>query len=205
MINALFEGIILGITLALLIGPTFFALIQTSIKNGFKSGIALAVGISLSDLVCVILAYLGASQLFDNPKNKIIMGIIGGIILIIFGMVNIFQRKPVEEKEITIQAVNFPLTAVKGFFINILNPFVIIFWVGSVAIVSSKYGSPFKNMIAFFSGTLFTAFGTDVLKALIALKIKKLLNPVLLTTVNRLAGIILIVFGISLIYRVIGL
>ena len=93
MIKVLLEGILLGITLALLIGPSFFALIQTSIKNGFKSALALSFGIFLGDLLCVFLAYLGASQLFNNSNNKIIVGIIGGIILIIFGMLNFFQKK----------------------------------------------------------------------------------------------------------------
>lgn len=201
MIKALFEGILLGITLAFLIGPSFFALIQTSIANGFKSGLALAIGIFLSDLLCVFLAYLGASQLLYNSDNKVIVGIIGGIILIIFGMLNVIQKKTIEEKKIEIPKVNLPLTITKGFFLNILNPFVIVFWVGSVSVVSSKYDFPLL-IIAFFSGTLLTAFTTDILKSLIALKIRHILKPQLVIIINRIAGIVLILFGMSLIYRV---
>jgi threonine/homoserine/homoserine lactone efflux protein len=202
MIKALFEGILLGITLALLIGPSFFALIQTSIKNGFKSGLALAFGIFLSDFLCVVLAYLGASQLLENSNNKMIIGIIGGIILIIFGLINIFQKKVIEEKKIEIPKINLTLTVIKGFFLNILNPFVIVFWIGSVTIVSSKYDFPFLNIIIFFSATLTTVLATDILKAFIALKIRRVLKPQLLININRIAGIILMLFGISLIYRV---
>ena len=203
MIRVLLQGILLGLTLALLVGPSFFALIQTSIKNGFKSGVALAVGILWSDILCIFLAYLGASQFFSSKEHKLIMGICGGIILIVFGAVNIFQKHPpVQHKNLIIQTINIPLTITKGFFLNILNPFVLIFWVGAVSLVSSKYEFSLFYTIVFFIGTLFVVFSTDIFKSYLALKIREILKPQLLVLLHRLAGIILIAFGLSLIYRV---
>lgn len=202
MFNILLEGILLGITLAIFIGPTFFALIQTSISYGFRSGLALVLGIFLSDLLFIILVYLGASRLLDNPGNKEVIGIAGGLTLIVFGTFNFFQRIKTEDTQIKIKKANLPLTAIKGFFLNILNPFVFIFWLGAGTIVSSKDHFSLSYYIAFFSGTLVTVLFTDVLKAYIALKLKKAVNPDLLIKINRVAGLILILFGISLIYRV---
>jgi len=50
MIQAVRTGIILGLTLAVLIGPVFFALLQTSIHKGFGAGVLVAIGISASDI-----------------------------------------------------------------------------------------------------------------------------------------------------------
>lgn len=202
MLRALLEGILLGITLAILIGPSFFALIQTSISKGFKSGLALAFGIFLSDLLCVFLAYFGASRLLDNPENKKIMGVLGGFILIVFGMLNIIQKRKLEEKKLEISNANVPLMIIKGFFLNILNPFAFLFWLGAITAVSAKYDFPRSQFILFFSGTLATVLATDVLKSYIALKIRSRLSANFLLRLNRIAGIVLILLGISLIYRV---
>lgn len=203
MIKAFFEGTLLGLTLAILIGPSFFALIQTSIKRGFKSALALAFGIFISDVICVLLAYLGASQLFSNPENKLILGIAGGCILIGFGLHSVFQKHPEEAKGIEIKNVNVPLLVVKGFFMNIINPFVFLFWVGVVGLVASKHEFAKSEIIMFFTGTLFIVLATDIFKAYIALKIKNLLKSHLLVYIHRVAGGILIIFGLILIYRVI--
>ena len=204
MLKALLNGMLLGVTLALLVGPAFFAMLQTSIKNGFKSGVALAIGILLSDAVCILLTYLGASKLFSSPENRIIMGIAGGIILIAFGLFNILQKHPsVKPSTIEIKTVNIPLTIIKGFFLNIFNPFVLIFWVGAVSVVSTKYQFSSLDIVVFFSGTLLVVFSTDVFKSYIALKLKEIIKPQLLLTLHRFAGVVLIIFGLSLIYRVI--
>jgi len=50
--EAVFNGVIYGLVLAVLVGPVFFTLIQTSIERGFKSGVYVAIGISLSDALC---------------------------------------------------------------------------------------------------------------------------------------------------------
>ena len=203
MVKALLQGMLLGLTLALLVGPAFFVMIQTSITNGFKSGIALACGIFLGDVLCIVLAYLGASQLFNNNENKLIMGTIGGIILIAFGLFNIFQKHPpVPHNNIEIKNINIPLTIIKGFFLNILNPFVLVFWVGAVSVVSSKYEFSLLDIIVFFVGTLSVVLATDIFKSFLALKIKEIIKPQLLVILHRFAGAILIIFGFCLIYRV---
>src|SRR5690349_9544264 len=95
--EAVYKGLALGMALCVAIGPSFFALIQTSLKHGLSFGVALAIGIFLSDLTCVALAYLGASQLFVNPANKQLIGVIGGTILLVFGVYNLFQKKTIAQ------------------------------------------------------------------------------------------------------------
>ena len=83
------EGTILGFSLAFLFGfgPAFFALIQTGLYRGLLSGVLLAFGIFLNDLVVVGLSLFGTSTIMSNVENFKTIGIIGGAILIVFGVV----------------------------------------------------------------------------------------------------------------------
>lgn len=210
MINIFFEGILLGLIVSITIGPAFFAIVQTGIHRGFKAGVFMALGISLSDASLIAICYLGASYFFDNPDNKIYIGLIGGVILILFGMVT-YNRKPEillrrSAKYRTPTKRPGPLTYFfKGFFLNVLNPFLIIFWLTAMGWVSSKAeeGHLLNYAVSFFSGTLSTIFLMDLLKTFIGNKIKDYLRPRIILWINRIVGISLMVFGIALIVRVI--
>lgn len=205
MTSALIQGIILGITLAFLIGPSFISLVQTSIHRGFYSGMQFAIGIVLSDLTLIALSYLGALQILQNQRNELLVGIIGGIILIGFGAVT-FTRKYVMPAPVSIgvrvSGRGVLKYIMKGFFMNIFNPFLLLFWIGVMGLITPKYGIPSKELLVFFSGTLAAVFLTDLFKVFIAHRIKRYLNARVLTIINRIVGVCLILFGIGLIIRV---
>ena len=99
--NPFLQGVLVGLTFAVLLGPAFFSLIQTSIHRGFRSGVFLAIGIFVSDLTALILAYFGATQFLGNdPRENTLFSIIGGIILIIFGTFTFIRKvkNPSSEK-----------------------------------------------------------------------------------------------------------
>ena len=201
-LQAILQGFALGFILAIQPGPSMFTLIQTSSKEGFKSGLALAIGIFLSDLICVVLSYLGIAQLFENPKNKIYIGLIGGCLLIIFGLFSIFHKKKEEqEKGIDIKAVNVSWYIIKGFFFNMLNPSVIFLWILWVGAVSSNKEYTHIHIISFFATTLSVVFFTDILKAYFANKISQRLSHKILRRVSLLLGTILLITGIVFIYQ----
>lgn len=208
VIDAIYKGFALGMALCIAIGPGFFALIQTSLKNGYKSGLALAVGIFLSDLTCVLLAYIGASSLFTKPENKTMIGVIGGTILIVFGIISFFQQKPAkqdEEAKSQLDEIKSPgafISILKGYFLNILNPFVILLWIGWVTFVSANKDYGQLEIGIFFSTTLATVLITDILKALAAHKIKTFLNDKMLILVNKIVGLIMLICGLVMMYRV---
>jgi threonine/homoserine/homoserine lactone efflux protein len=70
MLHTILKGTLLGLTLAGLLGPAFFSLVQTSIHRGFKSGMFLAIGIFFSDSLLIFLSYIGISQIFNAPQNQ---------------------------------------------------------------------------------------------------------------------------------------
>ncbi len=167
----------------------------------------MAAGIAVSDILLIIVCYLGASSLFEKEENKFYIGVIGGIMLIIFGVIT-YVRKPEILRRRTKNYSNKkslgPLAyTFKGFILNIANPTLIIFWLTAMGWVSShaEEGKLFNSVITFFSATVITVFGTDVLKSFIGFKIKKYLRPRLLLWINRIVGALLVVFGIVLIIQ----
>ncbi len=206
MIRALIEGVILGITLAFLVGPAFISLIQTSIYRGFASGIQFAIGIILSDFVLIALIYLGAIRFLSQFEHQLPVGIIGGIILIVYGIYTYNRKAKLSENtkiKVPFRPVSFYRYVFKGFFINIFNPFLLIFWLGVVSLVSAKYGVESREVVIFFSGTLGGVFLTDLVKCLVANRIRGFLNFKVLVWMNRIVGLMLIIFGLVLIVRVV--
>lgn len=206
--HIILQGVILGFTLSILFGfgPALIALIQTSIHRGFWSGVLLATGVFISDIVLVGLSFLGAIKILDHPGNKMVFGIIGGVLLIFFGLVTYSRRPSIKVgKEGNVIADTPPgaMTYImKGFFINFSNPFVWFFWMGVVVGFASNYdGSDPLPLLQFFSGALGTIFFMDLLKSFSAYKIKKYIQSHSLIWINRISGAGLVVFGIYLIIK----
>lgn len=212
MRTPLIEGILLGFTLAVLMGPAFFSLLQTSIHRGFRSGALMAVGIFLSDLTLVFAGYMGVTQILYNPEHYLTFGLAGGIVLVAFGVYT-FNRKIVFKTDGISPVVEVkkygPITyLLKGYFLNIINPMLIIFWMSVMGFVSANYSPDGDNIntsaiVLFFSGTLLTVLCTDILKCYIANRIKNSLKPNVILWINRIVGIVLMAFGVILIFRVV--
>lgn len=207
MLHPVFEGMILGITVSISLGPALVALLQTSIKHGIKTGIILALGIFTSDFFVVVGAYFGASQIVINPTTHIIFGLIGGVVLIIFGIISIIRKVNLKEQVGVITEIKVKRPGVfryyfKGFILNIANPGVWAFWITSVLAIASSYRGQKLAITIFFAGTLGTILTTDILKCILANKIKVANNPHVKLWINRIVGSIFILFGIFVIINV---
>jgi len=203
VIHALFNGIEFGIVLAFLIGPVFFAILQTSVERGFWVGVLVAVGVSISDLLYVLICYFGLSTFVTQPGVKLYMGVAGGGILLCFGAYYLFvksRRQTFTNLESVKERRTYRYLA-KGFLINSLSPMVPLFWIGAVSVATLDFGYTSGSYFAvFFAGVLVTAFGTDVLKAYLAGRLRNLITHRLLMILNMGVGTVLILFGCRLIY-----
>lgn len=197
------NGVISGIVLALLVGPVFFTIVQTSIERGFGCGTLVAVGVSLSDAFYITLAYLGIYRLFDNGSFREYLAYFGGMVLLIFGLYYLFikSRKLTRQHQGNVPANNPWKLIGKGFIINGLSPMVLIFWLGTVGLATTKLGYSTPRMaIPFFASIVSTVFATDVLKAKLADKLRRLLTPLFIRRLNFVLGVALLLFGLRLIY-----
>ncbi len=198
----IFNGVVSGLVLALLIGPVFFTIIQTSIERGFRSGIFVAVGVSLSDAVYIVISYLGLATFLDNESSKSYLAYGGGIVLLIFGFYYLFVKSRslsnFDPEKIDYRS---PLKLIgKGFIINGLSPMVLFFWLATVGVATSEFGyRQTYEVLVYFSSVVATVFGTDILKAKMADKLRVLITPRFIRILNIVLGLVLVIFAAQMI------
>ncbi len=201
MFSAFFHGILLGLLLSILIGPVFFMLIKTSINDGFRDAMYLETGIFLSDIFCISISYLGLAQLFVQPEYEKIILISGGLILLLFGISTYLSKKKMSDPDAPPKKTPVHRLLLKGFFFNLSNPSVILFWIGAVGLTVTQYKNNSLDVGIYFFGTLLTVTIIDVLKALLAVKIKRLLTPTLFVKITKLSGLAIIAFGGVILFK----
>lgn len=195
------EGIGMGLLLSLIVGPVFFALIQNSVTNGFKYAVAMALGILVSDAIYVCLSYSGVSALSNLPHIETWLGYAGGIFMIGFGVVS-FVKKGLTRPNtagITLNKAKKRIGFLKGFSLNGINPFVLLFWASIAGLVQIKDEYTVADVWGYYMGILMTVFLIDVAKAYGANKIKRYITAKLMMYLNRGVAIVLVIFGIRLI------
>lgn len=216
-LEVIIKGVLMGLGLSCIIGPALFALIQTSLTSGFKAGVRFAMGISLSDIVIVSLVNFGVSQFMDNPRSMMIFSIIGGIVMIIFGVFTFLQKEPQKEPKAKGKLDNhtqslgmsYLKTMGKGFLFNIANPGVWLYWVVMVmpvcvatreqVSIGSSTLTTRQTSLMFLAAILATMLTCDILKCAIAYTLKTVLLPKVIHVINKILGIILIGFGIYMV------
>ena len=207
LLNLIYPTLAIILLLTFSFGPAFFALINTGIKEGYKVGSLLAFGIVISDfIVCmliILLVHYGATNFIQDEKSQRFMGILAGIVLIIFGVVH-FRQPDQKNKEATIESSKGPSASsmiLKGFLLNSLNPTVWLLWLSNVTLVSKTLEYKVLNMVVYFSITLGLVLLVELAKISAAGKLKKVLTRKTMRVINFITGALLIVSGLVLIYN----
>jgi len=202
--NLILDGLLLGLTLAILLGPIFVALTQTGIQRGIRAGLSVGTGIWVSDLLVIITAYFFIKDIDILTQNKSFhhwMGWIGGLILIVFGIISLVKKPIQEEKIPAFNAKSYTGYWTKGFAVNFFNPFTFVFWIGVMTTYVIGKSINGWETILLFGSIMFTIIVTDSLKVILAKLIRKKLTHDHIILFGKVAGIILITFGVVLILR----
>lgn len=204
MLEAIVKGLTFGLLLSISVGPVLFSIIKQSLNNGRNGGLAFVFGVSASDISMVMLVNF-FTQLFDELKeHKNAVGIAGCIFLVSMGIFYLFFKK-VKVNEEGKQVFNFrkrdyAKTFLSGYLMNTLNPSVFIFWIyASTAVI----GHTMNQKIVMFVTCLAWMLSTDILKVFLAGKIRNRLTPHNIHILNRINGLLLIIFGIALVWGII--
>ncbi len=195
------NGLLFGLIFIFSLGPAFFSLVQTSVQKGFRKAILLAIGISLSDSVFVVLSLMGITSWMESDRFKIWVSIVGAIVLISYGIYSWFKKPKLYTNQIDpTQDVNNLKYVAKGFLLNGFNPFILVFWMGIIGLVSVKFEYTATQQPYFFLGVLTTIFSTDLLKAFLANRLRSVVTPNSIMIMNRSVGVILILFGLHMFF-----
>lgn len=204
MLEVMLKGLTFGLLLSLSVGPVLFSIIKQSLNNGHRGGLAFVFGVSASDISLVLVSNI-FTELFNSLKEyKTEVGVAGCVFLVSMGIYFLFFKKVKVNEEgkqvFAFRKRDYAKIFLSGYFMNTLNPAVFIFWITtSTATINHSV----RDRIIMYSTCLAWMLGTDVLKVMLAGKIRNRLTPHNIHNINRLNGIILIIFGIALIWGLI--
>lgn len=212
MVAALIKGLALGVLLAISVGPIIFAIIKQSINNGHKAGYFFVAGVSTSDITLLLICNFFSSLFQTALKYQTIIALSGSAFLVGVGIYTFFFKKVVVDEDNNLKDKIFrrrDMVAIflSGYFMNMLNPGVFIFWFAwSAAILadSVSYPKPLEYRMIVFGTCLIFVLLTDLLKVALAGRLRPKLTPKNLHFINRLSGVILIGFGIALCWGILN-
>lgn len=205
MLESIIKGIGLGLILAVSVGPVIFTILKQSINNGQKGGFSFVAGVWMSDILLVIISNVFSSLVMEALAFKNTIGYLGAAFVIGLGIYFVFFKKINFGEDKALMLVEFGKKAITkafmaGFFINTLNPGVMLFWIINATAFAVTH-TPFERFIL-FSLCLLVNIIADVLKVTLAAKVRHRLTAHNINIINKVSGTILIVFGLGIVYGI---
>ena len=195
--------------MAFMIGPVFFVLIKTSIIKGARAAIVFDLGVILGDIVFMLIAYYGSRKLLEQIKDDPRLFIVGGLVLIIYGLISYLDKNNKKEAEEN-QEVKIPVNNnyirlfFSGFFLNFINIGVLLFWLGMIVVVGPTLDMNPTRILYYFGAVLVGYFVTDLGKILLAKQLKNKMTPLVIYRIKKTMGILLMFFGVVLMLKGFG-
>lgn len=205
MLESVIKGFGLGMILAISVGPVIFTILKQSLNNGQKGGFSFVAGVWFSDILLVIISNMFSNLVVSALAFQSTIAYIGAVFVISMGIYYLFFKKVYFGDDKNVILVQFGKKAftkafMSGFLINTLNPSVMLFWLINATAFAASNTTTERFII--FSVCLGVNILADVLKVVLAAKVRHSLTPHNINIINKISGTILIGFGLAIIYGI---
>jgi L-lysine exporter family protein LysE/ArgO len=205
--NDFLRNILLGITLAIPIGPASLAVIQTGLQAGFLRAWLTGIGVTLADTTYLLVVYFGLSGFMGIPVVKVTVWILGALVLFYLGWHSLRAVFGDGQKQVLFEGTSSALSpgSIKrnpllvGYLVNIANPIAVIFWAGIYgSLIGSAVAAGGDKTDALFSGAaiLLGILSWHTTTSFLSHWGKRLLNEKIARIISAIAGVVLILFGL---------
>ena len=192
-------GMVVGVLLALPIGPVNLLGLQRAVERGFFGGLAAGLGIMLGDGLIALGAALGVNAITGAMRDyRTIVQIIGGVALIGAGA-KLYVTKPsfasaVEAEGATL--ADYVWDIPQTFFLTVTNPGAVLFLIAifggiSTFVEVASYIDALTMVAAIMAGS----FCYWVVVSRLISNIRHTLDEARMLRLSRVAGLILVGFG----------
>ncbi|WP_341215571.1 LysE family transporter [uncultured Wocania sp.] len=205
MFDDILAAIPFGFILAFTIGPVFFVLLETSATKGFKSALIFDCGVMLADILFIVIAFYSTNRLLEKVKDDPSFLIFGGVLLVTYGIISFVKtsksfREIVREYHKIEIKKGYGKLFLKGFLLNFINIGVLLGWVAFIVLANSLTESK-DGVVVFLSTILIVYFLVDLVKIVIAKKLKNKLTPRLIFKTKKIIALVILGFGILLLVQ----
>jgi threonine/homoserine/homoserine lactone efflux protein len=188
---------------ALAPGPLSFGILMQGSKEGARSGFSCAIGHMLVEFPLVLALALGLLAAASQPMIKSVIGLVGGLGLIGFGIMQIYET--VRTKASLSQAArtrSLPASSlVLGLALTGLNPYFILWWltIGSVLIVQALAFAAIVGVLVMYVSHVWMDYAFLTSLAYFAKKGKNIAGSKYYKVVLVAFGLVLVYYGLSFI------
>jgi len=211
MIEIFIFSFLVALTGALSPGPLLTFTIYKSLKQkrGYLAGIYIILGHATLELTLIIVLLAGASFFFQNIVFLTVIGIIGGILLVVYGLLVI---RDVFKTKIEIEFVNSHKgfkgnSFLGGIIVSLSNPYWVFWWavigLGFLISYTVSFANPLGLLLFFLGHELGDAVWYFPIST-IAYFGGKSLNPKIFRYILIACGAFMIIFGIYLALNIIN-
>jgi threonine/homoserine/homoserine lactone efflux protein len=205
-LNELFQlgiGFIVGLSGALIPGPMLIFVITRTMSDGPKAGPMTAFGHMIVEFGILIAIVLGLNLILQDPPVQGVVGLLGGVLLIIFGLTNVIKSRKISVKSNTLG--NFKYGAIVGgiAFSSILNPSVPLWWgtVGLAMMMEAFLTTSILGAALWFVGHLLSDLTWYSFISYMISKRKKFREERIYKIIIVACGLVLIFLGASFIIK----
>ncbi len=193
--------IILTASGALAPGPLFFATVSQGSKHGAKTGLIFSLAHTVVEFSLIMLLALGLIMVASEPLVKIIIGLIGGIVLIVFGAFQIRNSIVSKPDELKKPKSTFGHLFLIGLAFTGLNPYFILWWltVGAKLILIALEFAALLGVIFMFICHVWMDYAWLTGIAYFSKKGTNVMGLKWLKALMIIFGVILIYFGLTFI------
>jgi threonine/homoserine/homoserine lactone efflux protein len=186
---------------ALAPGPLSLGILMQGSKEGARSGFSCAIGHTLVEFPLVLALSFGLLAAASQPMIKCIIGLVGGVGLIGFGILQIYQTvKSKTNLNSNTKTGRLPASSlVLGFALTGLNPYFILWWltIGSVLIVQALAFAAIIGVLIMYISHVWMDYAFLTALAYFAKKGKSIVGSKYYKAVLIAFGLILVYFGLS--------
>lgn len=186
---------------ALAPGPLSFGILMQGSKEGARSGFSCAIGHTLVEFPLVLALSFGLLAVASQPMIKSVIGLVGGLGLIGFGILQIYQTvKSKTNLSSNTKTGRLPASSlVLGFALTGLNPYFILWWltIGSVLIVQALAFAAIIGVLIMYVSHVWMDYAFLTALAYFAKKGKSIVGSKYYKVVLIAFGLILVYFGLS--------
>ncbi|OFX22639.1 MAG: hypothetical protein A2041_11450 [Bacteroidetes bacterium GWA2_31_9b] len=200
----LLKGIIVGLLASIPLGPVGLLCIQRTLNKGRHSGFFSGMAAASVDAIFALIAALGLTFIINFIKEQqFFIQLVGGIVLIILGL-NIFYKNPVKQiRKQKLKKNNLFHDYISVFFLTLSNPVAVFLFVAALAsidIVSVE--SPIMSTLMVVAGVFLGALLWWISLVAFVDLFRKKFRLKQLWWINKIAGVLIVAFGIFAIFYV---
>jgi threonine/homoserine/homoserine lactone efflux protein len=197
-------GFGLGFLTAAQVGPIWLLCLRSTLRSGFRVGIAIGAGAAIVDVAYAALGVAGASKLLDVAALRVALGLAGAAVLAFLGLRSLWSAFRVRLGGEAPEEVGSPRSAfATSLGATASNPMTIVSWAAifSAASTANAVGSSTGAAIVLLGGVCAGSFAWfSILSAAVAWS-RQRVGPRLVGAIDAVSALAIVGFAGLLGYR----